>query len=140
MVDLGSRTPKPPENAYKTRENITTPQLASLHGLASNWAKNRGKKAKRTNGTYFAGPHPHPQDFHQRAENRALDPWSLHLRFGVPRFSVQRPRNPYSKEFQSDLGQESGTPQMQIQRPRMQRPILSPLISFLCAFPIGGLF
>ena len=36
--------PKPPKTtsmtyAYKTREAVTTPQVASLHGLASNWAK-----------------------------------------------------------------------------------------------------
>ena len=62
MVDLGFQDPKPPEMPYKTRENVTTPQLASLHGLASNWAKNcyktGEKNAKRTNGTYFARPHP----------------------------------------------------------------------------------
>ena len=48
--------------------------------------------------------------------------------FGAPRFSVQRPPNPYFEGFRSDLGQKSGAPQTQIQRPRIQRPILGPLI------------
>ena len=39
MVDLGFRDPKTTWNAYKTRENVTTPQLASLHGVPPNWAK-----------------------------------------------------------------------------------------------------
>ena len=42
MVDSGLQGP-----------NVTTPQLATLHGLASNWAKNcykiGGRNAKRTN-------------------------------------------------------------------------------------------
>ena len=37
----GLGVPRPQNHlAYKTRENVTTPQLASLHGLASNWANN----------------------------------------------------------------------------------------------------
>ena len=39
MVNLGLPDPKTTWNAFKTRENITTPQLASLHGLPPNWAK-----------------------------------------------------------------------------------------------------
>ena len=63
----------------------------------------------------------------QRAENSALDPWSLNLRFwGGPIFSPEAP-NPYFEGFRSDLGQKSGVPQTQIQRPRIQRPILGPL-------------
>ena len=63
----------------------------------------------------------------QRAENGALDPWSLNLRFWAPRSSVQGPQNPYFEGFRSNLGQKSGAPQTQIQRPRIQRPILGPL-------------
>ena len=63
MADLGFQDPKTTSNANKTRENVTTPQMASLHGLASNWAKNcyktGEKNAKRTNGTYFARPRVH---------------------------------------------------------------------------------
>ena len=55
----GSETPKPPEMPLKLGKNVTTPQLASLHGSASNSAKiaiKQGKKSKRTNGTDFARP------------------------------------------------------------------------------------
>ena len=66
MVDLGFQDPKTTWNAYKTRENVTAPQLASLHGLASSWANNcykTGKKnGKRTNGTHFARPPVHPPE------------------------------------------------------------------------------
>ena len=48
--------------------------------------------------------------------------------FGVHRFSVQRPPNPYFEGFRSDLGQKSGAPQTQIQRRRIQRAIPGPLI------------
>ena len=37
--------------------------------------------------------------------------------FGAPRFSVQRPKNPYFEGFRSDVAQKSGAPQTQIQRP-----------------------
>ena len=46
---------------------------------------------------------------------------------GAPRFSAQRPQNPYFEGFRSDVGQKSGAPQTQIQRPRIQRPILGHL-------------
>ena len=61
MVDLGFQDPKTTWNALKTRENVTTPQLASLHGLPPNSPnkcyKTGEKNAKRTNGTHFARPH-----------------------------------------------------------------------------------
>ena len=45
---------------HSFNKNVTTPQLASLHGLPPNWAKKcyitGGKNAKRPNGTYFARP------------------------------------------------------------------------------------
>ena len=64
MVNSGFQDPKTTCNAFKTREDITTPQLASLHGLPLNWAKKcfktGEKNTKRTNGTYFARrPPPH---------------------------------------------------------------------------------
>ena len=48
--------------------------------------------------------------------------------FGALRFSVRRPQNPYFEGFRSDLGQKSGAPQSRIQRPRIQCPMLGPLI------------
>ena len=52
--------------------------------------------------------------FSQRAENGALHPWSLNLRFwSAPIFAVfsaQRAQNPYFEGFRSDLGQTSGAP------------------------------
>ena len=59
VVDLGPQDPKTTRNAFKTRENVTTPQPAPPHGSPPNWAQKRhktGKKARRTNGTYFARP------------------------------------------------------------------------------------
>ena len=61
MVNSGFQDPKTTWSAFQARENVTTPQLASLHGLPPNWAKKcyktgGGKSAKRTNGTYFARP------------------------------------------------------------------------------------
>ena len=57
MVSSGFQDSKTTWNAFTARENVTTPQLASLHGLPPNWPKSAiklGKKnAKRTNGTYF---------------------------------------------------------------------------------------
>ena len=80
----------------------------------------------------FALPHVVAQNaFGQRAENGALDPWSLDLRLGCPRLPVQRPPAPYFEGFRSDLEQKSGAPQTQIQQPRIQRPILDPLIGNL---------
>ena len=53
----------------------------------------------------------------------------IHGRFwGAPIFSPEVPQNPCFEGFWSDLGQKSGVPQTQIQRPRIQRPILGPLI------------
>ena len=61
----------------------------------------------------------------------AMDPWSLNLRFwGAPIFSPEVP-NPCFEGFQSNLGQKSGAPQTQIQRPRIQRPIVGPLIKIM---------
>ena len=63
MLNSGSQNPKTTWNAFKTRENVTTPQLASLHGFPPNWAKKCyktwEKNTKRTNGTYFARPPVH---------------------------------------------------------------------------------
>ena len=54
---FGASRPQNHLKCFKTRENITTPQLASLHGLASNRAKNCYKIGeRRPNGTYFAHP------------------------------------------------------------------------------------
>ena len=63
MVDLGFRHPKTTWNGYKTRENVITPQLASLHGLASNWAKNcykTGEKRQKDKWYPFRAPTPPP--------------------------------------------------------------------------------
>ena len=38
--DFGVPKPQNHLKCLKTMENVTTPQLASLHGLVSNWAKN----------------------------------------------------------------------------------------------------
>ena len=46
---------------------------------------------------------------------------------GRPDFQSRGPQNPCFEGFRSDLGQKSGAPQTQIQRPRIQRPILGPL-------------
>ena len=47
----------------KTRENVTIPELASLHGLAPKIAIKHGKKRQKDkNGTYFALPHPCPRN------------------------------------------------------------------------------
>ena len=51
----------------------------------------------------------------QRAENGALDPWPLNLRFwGAPIFSPEAPQT-FFEGFRSDLGEKSGAPQTQIQ-------------------------
>ena len=59
-MDLGFQNPKTTGNAYKTRENVTTPQFASLHGLGSNWAKNcykTGEKRRQKDKWYpFRAP------------------------------------------------------------------------------------
>ena len=52
---------------------------------------------------------------------------------------------PYFEGFRSDLGQKSWAPQTQVQGPRIQRPILGPLIKqllndFWNAFEMHGLF
>ena len=47
---------------------------------------------------------------------------------GRPDFQSRAAQNPYFEGFGGDLGQKSGAPQAQIQRPRIQRPILGPLI------------
>ena len=44
----GSKTPKPPDMPFKIRENVTTPQPASLLGLASNWDKIAAQKRRKT--------------------------------------------------------------------------------------------
>ena len=60
-------------------------------------------------------------------ENGALDPWSLNLRFwGAPIFSPEAPK-PLFWRVSERFGAKSGAPQTQIQRPRIQRPILGPL-------------
>ena len=46
---------------------------------------------------------------------------------GRPDFSPKGP-NPCFEGFRSDVGQKSGAPQTQIQRPRIQRPIFGTLI------------
>ena len=58
-VDLGFQGPRT-WNAYKMRENVTTPQLASLHGLASNWAKNCHKSGEKTPKGQPSGPKETP--------------------------------------------------------------------------------
>ena len=53
----------------------------------------------------------------------------LNLRFlGRPDFQSRGPQNPNFEGLWSDLGQKSGAPQTQIQRPQIQRPILGPLM------------
>ena len=47
MVNSGFQDPKTPEIPLKQRENVTTPQLASLHGLPRNWAKSAIKLGKK---------------------------------------------------------------------------------------------
>ena len=49
--------------------------------------------------------------------------------WGRPDFQSRGSPDPYFEGFRSDLGQKSGAPQTQIQRPRIHRPILGPLIS-----------
>ena len=59
MVELGVQDPETTWNAYKIRENVTTPQLASLHWLASKWAKiaiKQGKNAKKDKWHLFRAP------------------------------------------------------------------------------------
>ena len=44
----GFQDPKTTWNAFKTRENVTTPQLAPLHGLPPNWATKCYKTGGKT--------------------------------------------------------------------------------------------
>ena len=53
MVVLGFQDPKTTWNAYKTRENVTTPQLASLHGLG---LIKQGKKRQKDKWYLFRAP------------------------------------------------------------------------------------
>ena len=46
---------------------------------------------------------------------------------GRPDFQSTGPKTPYFEGFRSNLGQKSGAPQTQIQRRRIQHPILGPL-------------
>ena len=48
MVNSGFQDPKTTWNVFKTRENFTTPQLVSPHGLGLNWAKNCYRTGERT--------------------------------------------------------------------------------------------
>ena len=48
MVNLGFQDPQTTWNTFKTRENVKTPQLASLHGLPPNWAKKCYKTGEKT--------------------------------------------------------------------------------------------
>ena len=57
MVNSGLQDPETTWNAYKTSENVTRPQLASLQGLASTWAKNCCETGeKRQNDTWQMVP------------------------------------------------------------------------------------
>ena len=67
--------------------------------------------------------------FCQRAENGALDPWSLDLRFGAPQIFAPNPfETLQNKGFWGLWTENRGTPKTQFQRPRIQRLILGPLI------------
>ena len=63
----------------------------------------------------------------QRAENGVLDPWSLALRVGRPRFLPQIAPKPFKTRVFGLWTENRGAPKTQIQRPRIQRPILGPL-------------
>ena len=59
MADLGFQDPKTTWNAYKTRENVTTPQVASLHGLAQIGPKitiEQGEKRQKDKWYLFRAP------------------------------------------------------------------------------------
>ena len=92
----------------------------------------RKKKTVQVLGTdmfcwSFKGKHDY-----QRAENGALDPWLLNLHFwgtrfwGTPIFSPEAPK-PLFRRVSERFGAKIGAPQTQIERPRIQRPILGPL-------------
>ena len=68
----------------------------------------------------------------QRAENGALDPWSLDLRLGRPRFLPQITPKPFKIRVWGLWTENRGAPKTQIQRPRIQRPILGPLRTEPC--------
>ena len=107
--------------------------LAPAHGPYPQYGWDfPGKIPERPRKRFLDSPREYGWDSNQRAENGALDPWSLNLRFGAPRFSVEKPQNPCFEGFRSDLGQKYGAPQMQIQRPRIQCPNLGPLIKEPC--------
>ena len=75
-VNWGFRDHKTTWNAFKTKENVITPRLASLHGLASNWAKNcyktGGKKRQKDKWYPFRADLPPPP---------FLSPWSASPRY-----------------------------------------------------------
>ena len=75
----------------------------------------------------------------QRAEKGALDPRSLDLRLGRRRFFPQIAPKPFKTSLLGPLDCR-GTPNTQIQRPRIQRPILGPLKYFSWASIYGSLF
>ena len=59
---------------------------------------------------------------------------------GCPDFQSRGPKAPsYFEGFRSDMGQESGAPQTQIQRPRIQCPILGPLSVYKYEKPRNGI-
>ena len=64
----------------------------------------------------------------QRAEQGALDLWSLDLRLGRPRFLPQIAPKPFKIRGFGAWTENRGAPKTQIQRPQIQRPILGPLI------------
>ena len=72
----------------------------------------------------------------QRAENGALDPWSLDLRLGRPRCLPQIAPKPFKIRVWVLWTENQGAPETQIQRPRIQRPILGPL-NFVARFKLA---
>ena len=67
--------------------------------MGKKWPKN-GERKKRTLNPCFSP--------FLRAENGALDPWSLILRFEAPRFSVQRPQTLIFNGFSAIWGKHLG--------------------------------
>ena len=68
---------------------------------------------------------------HERAENGAFDLWlDLHF-WGTPIFSPEDPKHFFQWRVGSNLGQTSGAPQTQLQRRRIQHPVLAPLKYFV---------
>ena len=77
----------------------------------------------------------------QRAENGALDVLSLDLHFGAPDFQSRGPKTLILKGFIIAIwGKILGRPKMQIQRRRIQCPILSPpdQVGGRGGAPLGG--